>query len=97
MKADAESDDGSNSSMSSDDEDFNPDELEARSAKEEYDSDPSDTGTKVAFSGTLEIFSVSDPDHWPGSGSVSGNVDLDPGTKKNSDKLAYISTNIIKI
>ena len=31
-------------SMSSDDEEFNPDELEARSAKEEYDSDPSDTG-----------------------------------------------------
>ncbi len=30
--------------MSSDDEDFNPDELEAKSAKEEYDSDPSDTG-----------------------------------------------------
>jgi len=45
VKADAESDDGSNSSMSSDDEDFNPDELEARSAKEEYDSDPSDTGS----------------------------------------------------
>ena len=35
-----------------------------------------------------EKTSVSDPDpvgsviHWPGSGSVSGNVDLDPGTKK---------------
>ena len=28
----------------------------------------------------------SDPYHWPGSGSgsVSGNVDLDPGTKKKS-------------
>merc|ERR1712130_421174 len=34
----------SNSSMSSDDEDFNPDKLEAKDAKEEYDSDPSDTG-----------------------------------------------------
>ena len=45
VKADAGSDDGSNSSMSSDDEDFNPDGLEARDAKEEYDSDPSDTGS----------------------------------------------------
>ncbi len=43
VKADAESSEDSNS-MSSDDEDFNPDELEAKSAKEEYDSDPSDTG-----------------------------------------------------
>ena len=32
-----------------------------------------------------------------GSGSASGNVDLDPGTKKNRDKLAYKSTQIIKI
>ena len=41
----------------------------------------------------------SDPYHWPvsGSGSVSGNVDLDPGTKKNRDKLAYKSTKIIKV
>jgi hypothetical protein len=44
VKADAESSEDSNS-MSSDDTDFNPDELEAKSAKEEYDSDPSDTGT----------------------------------------------------
>ena len=43
VKADAES--SSNSSMSSDDEDFNPDKLEAKDAKEEYDSDPSDTGS----------------------------------------------------
>ena len=43
VKADAVSSDDS-ASMSSDDEDFNPDELEAKSAKEEYDSDPSDTG-----------------------------------------------------
>merc|ERR1740123_2045958 len=42
VKANAES--SSNSSMSSDDEDFNPDKLEAKDAKEEYDSDPSDTG-----------------------------------------------------
>ena len=42
VKADAER--SSNSSMSSDDEDFNPDKLEAKDAKEEYDSDPSDTG-----------------------------------------------------
>ena len=43
------------------------------------------------------LISVSDPDpyHWPGS--ASGNVDLDPGTKKNRDKLAYKSTKIIKI
>ena len=39
----------------------------------------------------------SDPDHLAGSGSASGNVDLDPGTKKNRDKLAYKSTKIIKI
>ena len=36
--------------MSSDDTDFNPDELEAKSAKEEYDSDPSDTGGPLLFS-----------------------------------------------
>ena len=29
-----------------------------------------------------------------GSGSASGNVDLDPGTKTNRDKLAYKSTKI---
>ena len=40
--------------------------------------------------------SVSDPDP-VGSGPVSGNVDLAPGTKKNCDKLAYKSTKIIKI
>ena len=36
----------------------------------------------------------SDPYHWAGSGSgsTSGNVDMDPGTKKNLDKLAYKST-----
>ena len=33
-----------NVSMSSDDDDFNPDKLEAKDAEEEYDSDPSDTG-----------------------------------------------------
>jgi len=56
VKADAESSDaGSNNSMSSDDEDFNPDALEAKDAKEEYDSDPSDTG--------------SDTDEGSGSGS----------------------------
>lgn len=53
VKADAVSSDESGS-MSSDDEDFNPDELEAKSAKEEYDSDPSDTGsdTDENFSGS---------------------------------------------
>ena len=39
----------------------------------------------------------SDPYHLAGSGSASGNVDLDSGTKKNRDKLAYESTKIIKI
>merc|ERR1711953_1065839 len=43
VKADAGSE--SENSMSSDDEDFNPDALEARDVKEEYDSDPSDTGS----------------------------------------------------
>jgi len=37
--------------------------------------------------------SVSDPE----SGSASGNVDLDPGTQKNRDKLAYKSIKFIKI
>ena len=45
--------------------------------------------------------SVSDPDpyNWAGSGSgsTSGNVYLDSGTKKNCDKLVYKSTKIIKI
>merc|ERR1719180_190091 len=48
VKANAVSDESggdSNKSMSSDDEDFNPDKLEAKDAKEEYDSDPSDTGS----------------------------------------------------
>merc|ERR1719402_796575 len=47
VKANAASDseEKSNSSMSSDDTDFNPDQLEAKDAKEEYDSDPSDTGS----------------------------------------------------
>jgi len=46
VKADAVSSEGSDNSMSSDDEDFNPDTLEAKDAKEEYDSDPSDTGSE---------------------------------------------------
>ena len=29
-----------------------------------------------------------DPYHLAGSGSTSGNVDLDPGSKDNRDKLA---------
>merc|ERR1712066_993769 len=49
VKADAES--SSNSSMSSDDEDFNPDKLEAKDAKEEYDSDPSDTSSESGGEG----------------------------------------------
>ena len=43
------------------------------------------------------VFSDLDPYHLAGSGSTSGNVDLDPGTKKNRDKFAYKSTKIIKI
>ena len=45
------------------------------------------------YQSTLSVFRIrirSDPYHWPGS--ASGNVDLDPGTKKNRDKLAYKST-----
>lgn len=45
VKANAQSSEGSDNSMSSDDTDFNPDKLEAKDAKEEYDSDPSDTGS----------------------------------------------------
>jgi len=47
MKNTAPSSEGENS-MSSDDTDFNPDALEAKDAKEEYDSDPSDTGSDSA-------------------------------------------------
>ena len=49
---------------------------------------------KTTFS--LLSGSVSDPDpyHLAGSGSASVNVDLDPGTKKNRDKLAYKSTKL---
>ena len=45
----------------------------------------------IEFINLIKVFgnvpcSVSDPDpyHLAGSGSVSGNVDLDPGTKKKS-------------
>ena len=38
-------------SMSSDDTDFNPDNLEALSAKEEYDSEPSTTSSEEESSG----------------------------------------------
>ena len=55
------------------------------------------TNTQKSYS--IIIFSVSDldPYHLVGSGSASGNVDLDPDTKKNRDKLAYKSTKIKKI
>merc|ERR1712156_1026984 len=43
VKRDAEENMMSDASMSSDDTDFNPDALEALSAKEEYDSEPSST------------------------------------------------------
>jgi len=49
VKADAESE--SEESMSSDDTDFNPDQLEAKDAKEEYDSDPSDTDSEMSDDG----------------------------------------------
>lgn len=43
VKADAQEFSSGDDSMSSDDSDFNPDNLEALSAKEEYDSEPSTT------------------------------------------------------
>jgi len=49
VKADAESE--SEESMSSDDTDFNPDNLDAKDAKEEYDSDPSDTDSEMSDDG----------------------------------------------
>ena len=50
---------GSGSSMSSDDEDFNPDTLEAQSAKEEYDSEPTTTSSEDSdVSGTNTTFSI---------------------------------------
>ena len=54
---------------------------------------------KTLFLAVFRIRIRSDPYHLAGSGSgsASGNVDLDPGTKKNRDKLAYKSTKIIKI
>ena len=53
VKRDAE-DGVTDASMSSDDTDFNPDNLEALSAREEYDSEPSSTsddtdGEEVGF------------------------------------------------
>ena len=49
--------------MSSDDTDFNPDALEALSAKEEYDSEPSSTsddtdGEEVGFEHSLSILMI---------------------------------------
>ena len=51
----------SDASMSSDDTDFNPDALEALSAKEEYDSEPSSTsddtdGEEVLYFRFLKTF-----------------------------------------
>ena len=48
VKADAAEFDSGDDSMSSDDSDFNPDALEALSAKEEYDSEPSSTSEEEA-------------------------------------------------
>ena len=50
---------------------------------------------KVSYNAVFRIRIRSDPYHL--AGSASGNVDLDPGSKKNRDKLAYKSTKIIKI
>merc|ERR1712150_41110 len=46
VKQDAESTSSGGEDMSSDDYDFNPDRLEALSAKEEYDSEPSTTSSE---------------------------------------------------
>merc|ERR1712243_299843 len=46
VKQDAESTSSGGDDMSSDDYDFNPDQLEALSAKEEYDSEPSTTSSE---------------------------------------------------
>merc|ERR1712150_173390 len=46
VKQDAESTSSGGDDMSSDDFDFNPDALEALSAKEEYDSEPSTTSSE---------------------------------------------------
>ena len=51
--------------MSSDDTDFNPDALEALSAKEEYDSEPSSTsddtdGEEVGYEYILSINNIRD-------------------------------------
>ena len=41
----------------------------------------------------IRIRIQSDPYHWAGSGSTSGNVDLDPGTKKNRETRIQINQN----
>ena len=46
VKNEAMDDLSDDASMSSDDEEFNPDLLEALSAKEEYDSEPSTTSSE---------------------------------------------------
>jgi len=52
VKADAlELGESGDDSMSSDDSDFNPDNLEALSAKEEYDSEPSTTSDEEESDG----------------------------------------------
>merc|ERR1712098_463602 len=71
VKADAGSS-ASDNSMSSDDEDFNPDKLEAKDVKEEYDSDPSDTG--------------SDTDDGAGSGSGSEGKNRREERRKRREK-----------
>ncbi len=54
IKADAIEDESNEDTMSSDDSDFNPDALEALSAKEEYDSEPSTTSSEGESSEGLE-------------------------------------------
>ena len=47
---------------------------------------------KVHTSQNLVLYTEDSFSQCFGSGSTKGNVDLEPGTKKNRDKLAYKST-----
>ena len=55
VKADAEEFSDGSGSMSSDDTDFNPDQLEALSAKEEYDSEPSSTSDGMILDNLIPL------------------------------------------
>lgn len=101
VKADAASSEEDSNSMSSDDTDFNPDELEAKSAKEEYDSDPSDTGAKRGhlvlaylefFSGAGDLFinPLPEKNKWCGAGFEGRGASRRPLSEYDNSRVLKI-------